>query len=234
VTVVAAPASGAPPHPKRRGRPPRWSREQIVDAVAEMLLADPTAPLTIARAAEAVGAKPMSLYRHFRDRDDLVAAVARRVLFEAPPTLDTDASWQEQVRAWMLSLHEQARRVPQLVQMMASGESAEWVVASAYLATIFDACGIDDDRLVADAIYWVATVTMGHVMIEAAGAGRLHDDRIRASLDRLEEDDAVRVGRLVPHFADLGRDGFASVTEWVIRQLEWMLARGDSGSVVGT
>ena len=200
-----------------------------------MLLADPTAPLTIARAAEAVGAKPMSLYRHFRDRDDLVAAVARRVLFETPPTLDPGDPWQEQVRVWMLSLYEQARRVPQLVQMMASGESAEWLVASASLAAIFDGCGVDDDRLVADGIYWVATITMGHVMIEAAGGhDHLHGDRVRATLDRLDADDAARVARLVPHFADMRHDGFERVTEWVIRQLEWMLARGDKASLVGT
>ena len=68
-----------------------------------MLLADPAAPLTIARAAEAVGAKPMSLYRHFEDRDDLVAAVARHVFFDARSPVDTDAPWQEQIRAWMLS-----------------------------------------------------------------------------------------------------------------------------------
>src|SRR5215213_6987051 len=42
---VAMTTAAAP----RRGRPPRYSRETIVDAVAEMLLADPTAPLTIAR-----------------------------------------------------------------------------------------------------------------------------------------------------------------------------------------
>src|SRR5437763_11845496 len=109
--------------PPRRGRPPRFSREQIVEAVADMLLADPTAPLTIARAAEAVGAKPMSLYRHFADRDDLVAAVAHHVFADTRPPVDADTPWQEQIRGWMLAVYDRARQVPQLVHLMASGES---------------------------------------------------------------------------------------------------------------
>ena len=199
-----------------------------------MLLADPGATLTIARAANAVGAKPMSLYRHFRDRDDLVAAVARHVLFDTGATLDPDAPWQDQVRAWMLSVHEQARRVPQLVQMMARGESAEWLVGSARLAAIFERCGVDDDRLVAEAIYWVATITMGHAMIDAAAPQQLQGDRVRASLDRLDPADAARVAGLVPHFAGMRGDGFARVAEWVIGQLEHMLASADRSAAVGS
>jgi AcrR family transcriptional regulator len=229
---AARPVSSAPE--RRRGRPPRWSREQIVDAVAAMLVAEPSAPLTIARAAEAVGAKPMSLYRHFEDRDDLVAAVARRVFFETPPPVDADAPWQEQTRAWMLSVYAQARGVPQLVQMMASGESAEWLVGSAHLATIFERCGVDDDRLVAEAIYWVATITMGHAMIEAAAPDHLEGARVQASLDRLDADDAARVAPLLPQFAELRRDGFERVVEWVIGQLERMLERGAPPSAVRT
>ena len=87
--------------PPRRGRPPRFSREQIVEAVADMLLADPAGPLTIARAADAVGAKPMSLYRHFADRDDLVAAVTAHVFADTRPALDDGRRWQERISTWM-------------------------------------------------------------------------------------------------------------------------------------
>lgn len=176
----------------------------------------------------------MSLYRHFRDRDDLVAAVARHVLFDTCAPLDSDLPWQEQVRTWMLSVHEQARRVPQLVQLMASGESAEWLVGSARLAAIFEHSGVDDERLVAEAIYWVATITMGHAMIEAAAPQQLQGDRVQASLDRLDAADAARVARLVPQFADMRRDGFARVVEWVIRQLERMLGRAERTVAMGT
>jgi AcrR family transcriptional regulator len=203
-----------------RGRPPRLSREQIVEAVAALLLADPTAPLTIARAAEAVGAKPMSLYRHFADREDLIAAVARRIFFDPMPRVDDRAPWQEQIRDWMLTVYERARRVPQLLHIMASGESTEWLVGTAQLTAIFERCGVRDDRVVAEAIYWVSTITMGHAMIGAAGSQQLKGERVHASLERLDPADAARVSRFVPRFVDLGRDGFARVVEWAMSELE--------------
>ena len=55
----------------RRGRPPRASREQIVDAAVALLRESPDEPLTMARVAKAVGLTPMALYRHFKDRDEL-------------------------------------------------------------------------------------------------------------------------------------------------------------------
>ena len=211
------------PANRRRGRPPRLSRDGIEAAVADMLIADPEAPLTVGRAAKAVGAKPMSLYRHFEDRDELVAAVARRVLFEPGPELDT-GSWQEQTAAWMLTVYERARRVPQLVQLMASGESTEWLIGAVQLASIFERCGIDDERLVAEAIYWVATTTMGHAMIETASPAQLEDERVGASLARLNSADAARAARLVPRFDKMRGHTFRQVVGWTIAQLERMVA----------
>src|SRR2546428_7722081 len=67
------------PSAPRRGRPPKLSRDRIVRDVAEMLLSDPTVPLTLARVADAIGVAPMSLYPHFADRDDLVKSVAHHL-----------------------------------------------------------------------------------------------------------------------------------------------------------
>src|SRR5258706_14605838 len=89
-----------------------------------MLLADPTAPLTIARAAEAVGAKPMSLYRHFNDRDDLVASVAKHVFADTRPALPEGTPWEDEVRAWMTNIYRRARPAPQLGPLLASGGQA--------------------------------------------------------------------------------------------------------------
>jgi len=204
----------------RRGRPPKFSREQIVEAVADMLLADPTAPLTIARAAEAVGAKPMSLYRHFADRDDLVAAVAQPLFAETPQPVGEDATWQEEVAAWMRAVYRMAQRVPQLVQLSASGESAGWLVDSAHLAEMFERSGIDDDRLVAEAIYWVSTTTLGHALIYAAGEHSQTLDRLEHSLEWLEEGDARRVARILPHLDAMREDGFDRIVDWTIEALE--------------
>ena len=222
--ATTKPAPKVAPTP-RRGRPARFSREQIVEAVAEMLVADPSAPLTIARAAEAVGAKPMSLYRHFADRDDLVAAVARHLFAGARPRVAADATWQVEVRAWMTAIYRQARRVPQIVQLLASGESAEWLGDSAYLAGVFERAGYHDDRTLAEAVYWVATATMGHAMIDAAGRGQVQTNRLRASLERLDPDEAALNERLIPQFETMRDHGFELVVDLTIAGLEQLLAR---------
>src|SRR5437667_5975980 len=183
----------------RRGRPARFSRDQIVEAVTEMLLADPSAPLTVARAADAVGAKPMSLYRHFADRDDLVAAVTVHVFADTRPALDDGGHWQERISTWMRAVYRRACAVPQLVQLTASGQSAEWLADSSYLARVLQEAGVADDEIVADAVYWVATTTLGHAMMAAAGHGGVPLARLRTTLDRLDDADAARMKRLLPH-----------------------------------
>ena len=118
----------------------------------------------------------------------------------------------------MLSVYEQARLVPQLVQMMASGESTEWLRRlGPSRGASSSAAACDDDRVVAEAIYWVATITMGHAMIEAAAPHDLQGTVSQASLDRLEPDDAARVARLIPQFDEIRRDGFTRVVEWAVR-----------------
>jgi AcrR family transcriptional regulator len=206
--------------PAKRGRPARFSREQIVDAVAAMLLADPRTPLTIARAAEAVGARPMSLYRHFADRDDLVAAVAQRLFAESRVPTEPDATWQEEVAAWMRSVYRMATRVPQLVQLAASGESAGWIVDSAHLAAIVERSGVHDERLVAEAVYWVSTTTLGHALIYAAGEQTVTLDRLQKSLEWMEPEDAQQVTRLLPHLELLRESGFERIVEWTIEAVE--------------
>jgi AcrR family transcriptional regulator len=208
----------------RRGRPPKLSREKIVGNVAEMLLADPGVPLTIARVAEAIGTAPMSLYRHFADREDLVVAVAHHLFIEARPPVAPDASWQDQIRTWMVHVYAQSTRVPQLVQLIAKGESPAWVADSAYLAAIFTDAGFGDDRRVAEAVYWVATTTMGHAMIRATGPREFPIEALHTAVGDLDANDAAHMARVLPHLAAIHDEGFAVAVEWTIAGLEAMLA----------
>src|SRR5689334_11994052 len=86
----------------RRGRPPRASREQIVDAAVALLREAPAEPLTMARVAHAVGLTPMALYRHFKDRDELMDDVVGRILMERNAAIPREGPWQDQLRAWVL------------------------------------------------------------------------------------------------------------------------------------
>lgn len=83
---------------RRRGRPPRISREQIVRAARAA--GDDVRMADVARALD-VG--PTALYHHVRDRDELLELVAAQVLEETPFddwVPDPDASWAEWIRAY--------------------------------------------------------------------------------------------------------------------------------------
>jgi AcrR family transcriptional regulator len=204
------------------------SRDQITAAVADMLVADPSAPLTIGRAAEAVGAKPMSLYKHFADRDDLVAALARHLFAGIRPQVAEGDSWQVEIRAWMTAIYCQARRAPQVIQLLASGESSEWLGSSVYLAGIFERSGVHDDRVLAEAVVWVATATMGQAMIDAAGNVKFHSEDLRAQLGQLDDEDAALGARLIPHFEKIHDHAFELAIDLTVAGLEQFFARVDA------
>ena len=194
-----------------------------------MLRSDPRAPLTMARAAEAVGATPMSLYRYFEDRDDLVVSVTRHVLRDADVGLPEEAPWQDRLRAWMTTVHRRALLHPQLFQMAAAGESPAWLTCSARLAEILSGAGLADEREVAAAVYLVGTTTLGQAMVAAASGHRLSRGFLRESEAHLTRDEVERVRALAPHLVDLADGGFAIVVEATVLAI----ASGEWASAVG-
>jgi len=61
-----------------RGRAIVFKRQPLLDVVAEVLVADPSASL--AQVAEAAGIGRTTLHKHYATRDDLIRAVGRRAI----------------------------------------------------------------------------------------------------------------------------------------------------------
>src|SRR5581483_673071 len=118
----------APARPeRRRGRPPQVTRDAIVDAAAALLRADPDAPLTMANVAAAVGVTATALYRHFRDRDELLDALVGKILSDRNAALPQSGPWQEQLRAWIVSGFDVLIPYHQLVHLVLAGGSWRWL-----------------------------------------------------------------------------------------------------------
>jgi AcrR family transcriptional regulator len=84
----------------------RLSRERILDAALALVARDGLDALSMRRLAQDLDVWPMSLYRYFHDKDELVAALADAAAGDiAPPT--TVGPWREQ----MLELLGQARTI---------------------------------------------------------------------------------------------------------------------------
>lgn len=68
---------------KHRGGPPRGYhhgnlKEALVQAALDLIAQKGPAGFTFAEAARSAGVSPAAPYRHFRDRDDLLASIAQR------------------------------------------------------------------------------------------------------------------------------------------------------------
>jgi TetR/AcrR family transcriptional regulator, tetracycline repressor protein len=181
----------------RRGRPPRATPEQIVDAAVTLLLTEPDEPLTMARVANAVGLTPMALYRHFRDRDELMDEVVGRILLERNAAIPREGPWQDQLRAWVLGGLEYLVPCAQIVQVVFAGGSSRWLHDAATLARILEQAGFVDDEL-ADLQVWIALSVGGYVMAEASRRKGPNMSETYAALAHLAPDDADRMARLIP------------------------------------
>ncbi|HEY3670515.1 MAG TPA: TetR/AcrR family transcriptional regulator [Acidimicrobiia bacterium] len=181
----------------RRGRPPRASREQIIDAAVALLREAPDDPLTMARVANAVGLTPMALYRHFKDRDELMDEVVGRILMERNAAIPREGPWQDQLRAWVLGGLDHLVPCAQVVQVVLAGGSARWVHDAATLVRILEQAGYEDDQL-AEMQVWIALSVGGYVMAESSRRQGPNAPEVYAALAHLDPDDAERLAVLMP------------------------------------
>ena len=82
------------------------SREQVVTAATNIVRAGGYEEMTIRSLASELGVAPMSLYRHVRDKDDILDEVVDRLLARAwRPTASKD-NWEE----WVTQAADKLRR----------------------------------------------------------------------------------------------------------------------------
>jgi TetR/AcrR family transcriptional regulator, tetracycline repressor protein len=191
---------GAPA--RGRGRPARLSRDQIVDAAVALVYEDPQTPLTIKRVSVAVDSAPMALYRYFPDRDDLLQAVADRVVAGMRFDKPAGATWQEQLRGWMLLSMEHLRPYPQLLPYIASPRKANWLPSFALLTEVLQPLSLSHEDM-ALAITFIGTTIVGHATLAAqrAPAGEVYS----ILRDALREDSADDRARVAPVLDQLPR-----------------------------
>jgi len=159
------------------GRPPRLSREQIVAAARALIEQHGVTALTMRRLAAELGATPMAVYHHVRDREELLLLLMAEAAAGIPP-LPMPADPRERLVASALAMHDALARVPWIVEVLTSDDllSPE---ALRYPEAIVDAaiaCGLGPD----DAVHAYRTIwyyTVGEILVRAGSARRRADDR---------------------------------------------------------
>lgn len=206
-----------------RGRPPRLSREHLIDAVMELLARDPRAVPTMARIGEEVGATPAALYRHFDSQDELFDGVLARILAANEFGFDVDRPWEDQLAAWMRGLRDHLLRYPVVFSLIGRSErtSPAWLDASSALVEILEHAGLEG-RALTGAYLWVLETTVGLVWQETILSLPEQIARARASAHALGDVARARFAPIQPHLASFERD---DLFEFAIEQAIASLVR---------
>ncbi|AOP47731.1 TetR/AcrR family transcriptional regulator [Streptomyces lydicus] len=92
----------------------RWSTEEILDTATELLRAGDAESFSVRKLATALGTDSSSLYRHFRNKTELLRAVADRILLAAMDGYRPEGDWKQRITALALRLREAFGGQPQL------------------------------------------------------------------------------------------------------------------------
>ncbi|MDL4813498.1 TetR/AcrR family transcriptional regulator [Actinomadura opuntiae] len=127
----------------RRGRPARLTRDRIVDAAARIVGREGSAALSMRKVADELGSAPMSIYRHVRDKDELLVLVLDRIVAGLPrPELPADP--RERLLTLLTWEHDELAKRPWIAGVLAGGDlmapAIVWLLEEIYAA--WRACGL--------------------------------------------------------------------------------------------
>jgi AcrR family transcriptional regulator len=134
-------ATGHVGAPGRRG----LTREAVVARAIEIGTVEGLEAVSLRRIAQELGVTPMALYRHVRDKQDLVNAMTESVLegIDATVGLRPEMTWTERMRLYVDNYKEQldARplALPLSIAYSAEGPPSFWKVLEDLLAILLDA-----------------------------------------------------------------------------------------------
>ncbi|MDA3646350.1 TetR/AcrR family transcriptional regulator C-terminal domain-containing protein [Saccharopolyspora indica] len=113
-----------PDAPRRRGRPPKLTREAVLAAALEVLDESGHDGLSMRAVAERLGVGKMSLYHHVADRAELERLVIERLLAELDVP-DAALPWRERIGALARSIRSLVIRHPNATPLIALREYSD-------------------------------------------------------------------------------------------------------------
>jgi AcrR family transcriptional regulator len=152
------------------------TRADVLTAARGILDEEGIGSLTMANVANRVGFTTMAVYRHVRNREDMLEGVLDLVLHEIADNSDPDASWLDGVESWMREVRSHLVAHPWAATMLGTSTTmtAAWTSTVSVLGSHLSRSGLSR-RGRARAGVWVARVTMGIVLQEVGAPIRSRD-----------------------------------------------------------
>jgi TetR/AcrR family tetracycline transcriptional repressor len=167
------------PTPKpRRGRPPRLSRDRIVDTALDLIDRSGLQGLTMRALAHELQADPMAVYRHVRDKDELLGAMCDRLLVALDP-IDLDDGWEPQLCHLAEQIRERFAARPALLPALAAAPMTptSLLIAADTVALLIRAGANATDA--AAGVNAVFSYVLGYAVVEAAVPPAADRDALR-------------------------------------------------------
>jgi AcrR family transcriptional regulator len=101
----------------RRERP-ALTREAILEAGLSLLVKSGGAELSMRTLADELGTAPMSLYRHVRNREDLLDGINRLALGSMDLEVPEQGDWKERTEMWMHTLRREMHAHPAVAPLL--------------------------------------------------------------------------------------------------------------------
>jgi TetR/AcrR family transcriptional regulator, tetracycline repressor protein len=198
------------------------TRQVIVDAAAALVADRGYAGLTMRALAQRCGVPTMTLYRYVRTKEDLLGALADRVLGQLELPEPGTLSWQEELAAVFRSVHDLLLANPDIAQVAArqpvAGEAA-YRGAEVVLDALRRA-GIEGEAA-ASAFATLFSFTLGFVQQQLLSSAPGSLARRQAVIERLPLDDYENLSRLSAVFLLRSSDRhFQDGLDLIIRGLE--------------
>jgi AcrR family transcriptional regulator len=104
-----------------KGPKPSLSLARIVDAAVGVADSEGLDAVSMGRVAAALGAAPMSLYRHVSSKEELRRLMVDAAWGDSPGPLAPGETWRDGLSRWAWSMRAGARRHPWVVRIPISG-----------------------------------------------------------------------------------------------------------------
>jgi len=101
-----------------RSARPGLTREAILQAGLSLLIKSGDAELSMRGLAEELGSAPMSLYRHVRNREDLLDGINRLALGSMDLEVPEQGDWEKRARTWMHALRREMHSNPAVAPLL--------------------------------------------------------------------------------------------------------------------
>jgi TetR/AcrR family transcriptional regulator, tetracycline repressor protein len=153
------------PAQAREAEKTRLTKQAVVDRALALGDAEGIEALTIRRIATELGVTPMALYWHFRNKEELLAALGDQIWSELDTDVDESAPWDSQLRGLLESLLHVLRSHPCASQLILEGEkqSDAALVASETALAVLRRGGFDPEHaaeITRSALFTALTLVM--------------------------------------------------------------------------